>query len=251
MAGHSKWHNIRHRKGRVDAKRSKIWSKCSKAIMVAARAGGPDPSMNLALRYAIDEARYANMPRDTIERAVKKGSGANDGDSFEEVRYEGYGPGGVAVIVDALTDNRTRTASDVRFLFSKGGGNLGQTGSVAFQFDCKGQIVIDGEGIDGDALMEAAIESGADDVSEPESDELPWVISAEPTEFQGVKDALEQAGFTISEASIMMVPNTTVATAGDDAKKVLTLVDMLEDNEDVQKVYYNAEIPDDEMASME
>ncbi len=250
MAGHSKWANIKHRKAAVDAKRGKLWSKCSKAIMVAAKNGGSDPTTNLALRYAIDEARYANMPRDTIERAVKKGAGELGAENYEEVRYEAYGPAGVAIIVDALTNNRTRTAADLRSIFSKHGGNLGQSGSVAFQFESRGQIAISGAGLDADRVMEVAIEAGAEDIREPEGADLPWMIYTEPTQFQAVKEAVEAAGLKIEEASLTMLPSVTVSVAGDDAAKNLRLIDALEDNDDVQKVYANFEIPDDELAAL-
>lgn len=250
MAGHSKWANIKHRKAAVDAKRGKAWSKCAKAIMVAAKNGGSDPTTNLALRYAIDEARYANMPRDTIERAAKKGAGELGAEDYEEVRYEAYGPGGVAIIADALTNNRTRTASDLRSIFSKHGGNLGQSGSVAFQFENRGQIAVSSAGVDADRVMEVAIEAGADDVREPGGPELPWMIFTDPTEFQTVKEAVEHSGLKIEEASLTMLPNVTVSISGDDAAKVIRLVDALEDNDDVQKVYANFEIPDDELAAL-
>jgi YebC/PmpR family DNA-binding regulatory protein len=267
MAGHSKWHNIKHRKAAVDAKRGKMWSKCAKAIMVAARNGGPDPESNLTLRYAIDEARYANMPRDTIDRAIKKGSGELGAEEYENVRYEGYGPGGVAVIVDALTNNRTRTAGDVRLAFARCGGNLGTSGCVAFMFESRGRISVPvakapaasgraarreetRPGIDADRLMELAIEAGALDVVGPDSEGGDWVVVTSPTDFLSVKQSLEAAGVTITDASIDMVPTTTVAVAGESARKLIELVEILEDNDDVQKVYANFEIPDEELARM-
>jgi YebC/PmpR family DNA-binding regulatory protein len=250
VAGHSKWANIKHRKAAVDAKRGKLWSKCAKAIMVAAKNGGSDPTTNLTLRYAIDEARYANMPRDTIERAAKKGAGELGAEDYEEIRYEAYGPGGVAIIADALTNNRTRTASDLRSIFSKHGGNLGQSGSVAFQFDSRGQIAVAAAGVDADRVMEAAIEAGAEDVREPGGPDLPWTIVTNPTEFQGVKVAIERSGLNIVEASLTMLPNVTVSVSGEDAAKIIRLIDALEDNDDVQKVYANFEIPDDELAAL-
>ncbi len=245
MAGHSKWHNIRHRKAAVDKKRSKVWSKCARAIMAAARQGGSDPSINLSLRYAIDEARYANMPRDTIERAVKKGAGELKGQDFESIRYEGYGPAGVAIVIDALTDNRNRTATEVRHAFSKFGGNLGQTNSVAFQFETKGQIIVKPDGVDADALMETAIEAGAEDIEAPETDGDPWLVTTDPTEFQGVKDALEGAGYELTDASIELIAGTTVEVSADSAETVMKLIDALEDDDDVQKVFHNAELPED------
>ena len=253
MAGHSKWANIKHRKAAVDKKRGKIWSKCSRAIMAAARNGGGDPTTNLALRYAIDEARYANMPKDTIQRAVDKGSGAAGGEAFETISYEGYGPAGVAVIVDALTDNRARTAPDVRSVFAKYGGNLGATGCVGYMFETRGRILIPGT-VSEDQVMEAALEAGAEDVEAPEPiDDDPgvWTILTTPADFATVKDSIEQAGIEIADAEIAKIPGNTVTLAGEDARKLLLMVEALEDNDDVQKVFTNADIPDDVLASME
>lgn len=247
MAGHSKWANIKHRKAAVDKKRGKIWSKCSRAIMAAARSGGGDPGSNLPLRYAIDEAKAANMPKDTIQRAVDKGSGATGGADFETITYEGYGPNGVAILIEALTDNRARTAGDVRTVFSKKGGNMGNPGSVAFIFQSKGQIFIDASNADEDALMNTALEAGADDIQEPEGEDGAWTILTEPTEFLTVKEALESAGIEIAEAELTKIPDNTVDIAGDDARKLLGLIDTLEDNDDVQKVHHNAEIPDEDL----
>ncbi len=253
MAGHSKWANIRHRKERQDKKKGQMWSKCSKAIMAAARAGGPDPDTNLALRYAIDEAKYANMPKDTIQRAVEKGAGAGQGDDFQEVVYEGYGPGGTALLILSLTDNTTRTVNELRGIFKKMGGNLGNAGSVAFMFQTKGQILIDAGKLDEDAVMSAALEAGADDVQPPEgaTDDEPgvWTILTEPSEFHEVKTAIE-ADIEILEAGIVRLPDNTVECRGEDARKVVNLMDAIEDNEDVQKVYSNADIPADELAGM-
>jgi len=254
VAGHSKWANIKHRKDRQDQKRGKLWSKCARAIIAAAKSGGPDPAMNLTLRYAIDEARYANMPKDNIERAIKKGAGEGGGEDYAAVRYEGYGPGGVAILVDTLTDNRTRTVNELRTAFSKGGGNLGNSGCVAYLFDTRGQIMVSAEGIDEEKIMEAAIEAGATDVQSPEPDDDDdagyWTLTTEPTEFQAVKDALEDAGFKISEAWIAMVPQNLVSLRGDDARKLMNLIDVLEDHDDAQKVYTNADIPDEELAAL-
>jgi YebC/PmpR family DNA-binding regulatory protein len=242
MAGHSKWANIKHRKAAVDKKRGKIWSKVSRAIMAAARTGGGDPTSNLALRYAIDEARAANMPKDTIQRAIDKGSGAGGGENFEEITYEGYGPGGVAIFVEALTDNRTRTAGEVRMIFSKKGGSIGNPGSVAFMFQSKGQIFIDPGATTEEAVMNAALEAGAEDVQEPEGDDGVWTIVTEPAAFLGVKEALEAAGIPIAEAEITKVPDNTAAVEGEEARKLLAIVEALEDLDDVQKVHHNAEI---------
>lgn len=253
MAGHSKWSNIRHRKERQDKKKGKIWSKCSKAIMVAARAGGGDPETNLALRYAIDEAKYANMPKDTIKRAIEKGSGEAGGAEFQQLIYEGYGPGGTALIIDALTDNNTRTVGEVRSIFKKGGGSMGNAGTVAFMFNILGQIYIDANAYDEEKVMDAALEAGADDVQAPEADgddKGVWTIVTEPTEFQRVKDELESAGFEIIEAEITRIPENTVPVGGDDVRKVMNLIDALEDNDDIQKVYSNAEFDQDELAKL-
>jgi len=253
MAGHSKWANIKHRKERQDKKKGKVWSKCSRAIIAAARAGGPDPETNLALRYAIDEAKYENMPKDTIQRAVDKGAGAGAGDSYEEVPYEGYGPNGVAILVDALTDNRTRTVGEVRHIFSKHGGNLGNTGCVSFIFQTKGQILVDASSADEETLMEHALEAGAEDVEppEPEDDDHPgyWTIVTDPSEFVAVRQRLEAAGVRIEQAHITKIPDNTVSLNAEDARKLLNLVEALEDNDDVQKVYTNADIPDDALAA--
>ncbi len=254
MAGHSKWANIRHRKERQDNKKGKIWSKCSKAIMAAARAGGPDPDTNLGLRYAIDEAKYANMPKDTIKRAIEKGAGAGAGEDWSDVVYEGFAPGGTAVIVDALTDNKNRTVSEVRNIFNKGGGNLGNSGSVAFMFETKGRIMIPADKIGEDDLMMKALEAGADDVEPPE-DPTPedpgyWSVLTTPANFMLVKDALEGAGIPVEEAEIAKIPGEQVEVRGDDARKLMNLIDALEDNEDVQKVHTNASIPDEELSEL-
>jgi YebC/PmpR family DNA-binding regulatory protein len=251
MAGHSKWHNIKHRKAAVDKKRGRLWSKCSRAILAAARQGGGDPDSNLILRYAIDEARYANMPRDTIERLIKKGSGEIGGDAWERVRYEGYGPGGVAVLVDALTDNRTRTVGDLRLAFGKFGGNLGAAGCVGYLFETRGQILLSAEGATEDAVMNAAIDAGADDVEAPAEDGGVWAVTTPPAAFQSVKDALEKAGLKIEEAQLAMIPTTRTEVRGEDARKVLALIDAVDDLDDVQKVYANFDIPDSELAALE
>lgn len=260
MAGHSKWHNIKHRKAAVDAKRGKAWSKCAKAIMVAAKNGGGDPKANLTLQYAIDEARYANMPRDTIERAIKKGTGEIGGEDWGTVRYEGYGPKGVAVVVDALTNNRTRTATDVRNAFAKYGGNLGANGCVSFMFQTRGVIQLSTKGLGEDEVMDLALLAGAEDVAaaEPEDDgSVPaWTIYTSPVEFHAVKAAIEAAikvkgAAEITDARIDLLPSNTVTVTGEDAKTLIKLVDLLEDNDDVQKVYANFEIPDDELAALE
>ena len=247
MAGHSKWANIKHRKAAQDKKRGKIWTKCSKAIIVAAKNGGPDPSTNLSLRYAIDEAKYANMPKDTIQRAVEKGAGAAGGDSFENITYEGYGPAGVAVIIDTLTDNNTRTVNDIRNVFKKAGGSLGNAGSVAYMFDSRGRFFVPAGSIGEDALMEVAIEAGAEDVEPGDADEdgSQHTVLCQVTDFAQVKTALEGAGVEISEAELTKLPQNIVNPEGDDAKKIFAMIEALEDNDDVQKVYTNAELPED------
>lgn len=253
MAGHNKWSKIKHRKAVVDKRRGKVWTKVAKAIIVAAKNGGPDPSSNLTLRYAIDEARYANMPRDTIERAIKKGTGAGAGENYEPTRYEGYGPGGVAIIVDALTDNRTRTVGDVRLVFSNHGGNLGHTGCVAYMFDSRGQIIVQGAGLTEDRVLEVAIDAGAADVEPPDdpSDEDAVFIVLTPVDgFQRVKDSIEHAGMTIAEARIAMIPQNRVEASGEAAQNLLDLVDALEDLDDVQNVYSNFTIRDGEDESL-
>ena len=248
MAGHSKWANIKHRKARQDAVKGKMWSKCSRAIIVAAKAGGGDPNTNLTLRYAIDEAKAANMPKDTIEKAVKKGSGElGEGESYDEVRYEGYGPGGVAVIVDCLTDKVTRTAPEMRKLFEKCGGNLGKPGAVSFGFASKGVIVIEASKVSEDQLMEIALEAGAEDVTEAGG---AWDVTTDVADFMTVRQAIEQAGIEPDSAEITMVPANTVACDAVLAAKVLRLLDELEEHDDVQKVYSNADIPDEVMADL-
>lgn len=245
MAGHSKWANIRHRKGRQDAVRGKMWSKCSRAIMSAARQGGSDPDMNLNLRYAIDDARAANMPKDTIEKAIKKGAGELEGGvEYAPARFEGYGPGGVAVIVDCLTDNIQRTTPEVRFVFDRHGGKLGVNGSVSFGFSQRGIIVIDGENINEEKLFEDAIEAGADEV-EPDGER--WELSCDMTQLHAVKSALEQKDYSIESSTITMVPGTMVECEGDLAQKIMRLLEAFEDLEDVQQVYSNADFSDEDL----
>lgn len=248
MAGHSKWANIKHRKARQDSKRSKQWSKCARAIIVAARQGGGDPAMNLTLRYAIDEAKAANMPKDTIEKAVKKGSGALGGEAYEAMTYEGYAPGGVAVFIECLTDNKNRTAGDVRFIFDKNNGNLGTNGSVAYLFKSKGQITFAKSAVDEDQLMEIALEAGADDVADAEEF---WLVTCEATDYAAVKTAIDEASLEPESAELTMVPDTTVECTGKIAVQVMRLIDALEDHDDVQKVHANFDIPDEELAAMD
>jgi YebC/PmpR family DNA-binding regulatory protein len=243
VSGHSKWSTIKHKKGAADAKRGKLFSKLSRAIMVAAKEGGADAASNQALQNAIDKARSYSMPKDNIERAIAKGTGEGaDGSSFEVVVYEGYGPEGVAVIVEALTDNRNRTASDVRHLFTKFGGNLGATGAVAWQFERRGVVLLGADGVDEDALLLTAADAGADDV---ERDGSTFVVSSAPEELAQVREALESAGLELESVGLSMVPKTTVAIADEStAKQVVRLVEGLEENDDVQDVYANFDIPE-------
>jgi YebC/PmpR family DNA-binding regulatory protein len=224
---------------------------CLRAVMMAARSGGGDPEFNFALRTAIDEAKYHNVPKDNLERAIKKGAGGGEGESYEQGRYEGYGPGGVALIIDALTNNRTRTAADVRLILSKYGGNLGATGCVAFSFETKGRIVVSAPASAEETLFEVAAGAGADDIQFEDDDESPSFTVFTPVQaFNAVKQAIEQANLNITEARIEPIPTTTSAVSGDNAKQLLELVDALEDNDDIQKVYTNAEISDDVLAQM-
>ena len=243
MSGHSKWSTIKHKKGAADARRGKLFSKLSRAIMVAAKEGGADPVSNLALQNAIEKARSYSMPKDNIERAIAKGTGEGaDGASFETVVYEGYGPEGVAVIVEALTDNRNRTASEVRHLFSKHGGNLGATGAVAWQFERRGVVLVDADGVDEDELVLAAADAGADDV---ELDGTTFVVSSAPEGLTGVRESLESAGYLLESVGLSMVPKTTVEIADEStAKQIVRLVEGLEENDDVQDVYANFDIPE-------
>ena len=237
MAGHSKWANIQHRKGRQDEKRQRIWTRVVREIMVAARTGGGDPAANPRLRLAIEKAKAANMPADTIKRNIDKATGNLEGVSYEEIRYEGYGIGGAAIIVDTMTDNRVRTVADVRHVFSKYGGNMGSEGSVAFQFKHCGQLIF-APGADEEKVMEAALEAGAEDVITDEDGAIE-VITA-PGDFEAVKNALQAAGLTPEVAEVTMRPENTIELAGDDAAKMQKLLDMLEDLDDVQDVFHNA-----------
>jgi YebC/PmpR family DNA-binding regulatory protein len=243
VSGHSKWSSIKHKKGAADAKRGKLFSKLSRAIIVAAKEGGPDPTGNLALQNAIEKARSYSMPKDNIERAIARGSGADsDAADFETVIYEGYGPSGVAVIVEALTDNRNRTASDVRHVFAKNDGNLGGSGAVTWLFERRGIVLVPAEGADEDELTLAAAEGGADDVS---LDGSTYQVVSAPEALTTVREAVEAAGFTVESAELTMVPKTTVEVADESsAKKVLRLMDQLEENDDIQDVYSNFDIPE-------
>ena len=247
MAGHSKWANIKHKKARVDAKRGKAWSKCSRAIIVAAKEGGGDPAANLTLRYAIEEAKAANMPKDTIQRAIDKGAGTgDDAVTYEHVRYEGYGPGGVAIIADALTDNRNRTAPEMREVFSKHAGNLAQSGAVSYMFESKGVITIEEPNATEELLMETAVEAGAEDVV---LEEGTWTVTTAPEDFLAVKEAVESANISIDSAEVTMLPTTTTTATGADVRKVLAILDKLEDHDDVQKVYTNLDASAEDLAA--
>ncbi len=242
MAGHSKWANIQHRKGRQDAKRGKIFSRISKEITVAARMGGGDISFNPRLRMAVEKAKAENMPNDNIDRAIKKGTGELEGVNYEEVRYEGYGPGGAPVIVDCLTDNKVRTVADVRHAFSKCGGNLGTDGSVVFQFKHCGQIILE-PGADEDRVMEVALEAGAEDVQSSDDGSIE-VLTAPTSDLATVKEALEAAGFKPVMAEITMKALLEIEVAGDDATRFQKMLDMIDDLDDVQEVYTAAILPE-------
>ena len=248
MAGHSKWANIKHRKGAQDAKRGKVFTKLIKEITVGARMGGGDIDANPRLRAAVAAAKAENMPKDNIERAIKKGSGDLDGVNYEEIVYEGYGPGGVAVLVECMTDNRNRTVGEVRFFFSKSGGNLGESGCVAWMFDKKGSLLIDKDSVEEEQLMDLAIEAGADDVVD--DDNIYQVLTA-PEEFLVVREALEAEGITFIEASVSMIAKNEIEVADEKtAISLMKLLDNLEDNDDVQKVHANFDIPDEIMENL-
>ena len=243
MSGHSKWSTIKHKKGAADAKRGQLFSKLARAIIVAAKEGGPDPDGNLALQNAIEKARAASMPKDNIERAIARGAGTDaDAATYEHVAYEGYGPGGVAVLVEALTDNRNRTASDVRHIFAKNDGNLGTSGSVAWQFERKGLIVVDADRVDEDELTLVAADAGAEDVAQDGSS---YHVTTAPEELAAVRAALAAGGIAHESAELTMVPKTTVSVEDEAAaRKLVRLMDALEDNDDVQGVYANFDIPE-------
>lgn len=243
MSGHSKWHNIQAKKGKVDAKRGKIFTKLGKEIAVAVKTGGANPDGNSKLRDCIAKAKAANMPMDTITKAIKKGSGDMEGVTYEELMYEGYGPAGVAMLVNVLTDNKNRSASDVRCLFDRNGGNLGANGCVSWMFQRKGQIVIQRqEGMDEDELMMKVLELGAEDFA---AEEEVFVITTSQEDFSSVREALEKENFEFESAELTMIPDNTVSLSMEDAERVQKLVDKMEDNDDVQDVWHNAEFPED------
>jgi YebC/PmpR family DNA-binding regulatory protein len=245
MSGHSKWHTIKHKKGALDAKRGKIFTKLIKEITVAARTGGSgDVDSNARLRKAVTDAKAQNMPNDTIDRAIKRGTGELEGAQYDEVLYEGYGPNGVAVMVEAMTDNRNRTVAEIRHIFSKNGGNMGESGSVGWMFDKKGYIVVDKAAKSEEELFEIAIEAGADDMQD---DGDVFEILTAPDAFEGVLDAVKKAGIEPQAAEISMIPQNYIKLEGQEAKQMLKLYDSLDDNDDVQKVYANFDIDESEM----
>ncbi len=247
MSGHSKWSTIKRKKGAIDAKRGKLFSKLIKEITIAARMGGADPEANLRLKAAISKAKAGNMPNENIERAIKRGSGEEGGAVLEEITYEGYGPGGVAIYIEALTDNRNRTTADVRHIFSKGNGDLGRDGCVAYLFSRKGHFLIEKSKIAEDKLMEIAIEGGAEDYGQ---DGDYWEISCDATDFGTMRDAIEAADIEPDEAELTMVPQSQVKVAGKDAEQVIRLMEQFEDNEDIQGVYSNFDIDEDVMEQL-
>jgi len=243
MSGHSKWSSIKHKKGAADAKRGQLFTKLTRALIVAAKDGGPDPAANLALQNAIDKARAASMPKDNIERAIARGSGTGaDAAAYEQISYEGYGPGGVAVYVDVLTDNRNRTAGEVRHIFARHDGNLAESGAVAWLFERKGVVLVDRDSTDEDELTLAAADAGAEDVAGEGSS---FEVTCAPEDLNAVREALETAGIAVSDAEVTMLPKTTVEIDDESvARKVLKLIDGLEENDDVQEVYANFDIPE-------
>jgi YebC/PmpR family DNA-binding regulatory protein len=242
MSGHSKWSTIKHKKAASDLKRGKIFTKLIKEITVAARLGGGDPNANPRLRVAVQAAKAENMPKDNIERAIKKGTGELEGVSYEESIYEGYGPGGAAVLVDSLSDNKNRAVSDIRYIFAKNGGSLGESGCVAWMFTKKGYIVVESAAAGEDALMETALEAGAEDVREDNGN---YEVVSAPEDFEAVKAAIEAAGIPAVVAEVTMLPQSTAHLADKEAEQMVRLMEMLEDCDDVQKVYTNADIPEE------
>ena len=247
MSGHSKWATIKHKKGKTDARRGKLFSKLSRAITVAAREGGTDPAMNISLANAIEKAKAESMPKDNIEKAIGRGGGGVEGEQYESILYEGYGPAGVAIIVDVLTDNKNRSAAEVRNIFSKHGGQLAQPGAVAWVFERKGSIVVDGTRFAEDDIMAAAIDAGADDVVQ-DGDE--FQVLTDPAELAAVRDGLVAAGIEFDQAELTMIPKNTVMLEENDARKTMKIVDALEDSDDVQEVFANFDIPEDVLESL-
>ena len=243
MSGHSKWSSIKHKKGAADAKRGKVFTKLIKEITVAARMGGSgDPAANPRLRNAILAAKTENMPKDNIERAIKKGTGELEGVNYEESNYEGYGPGGAAILIESLTDNKNRAVADIRHILAKCGGNMGENGCVSWMFDKKGYLAVDKSAVNEDALMEIALDAGAEDVKE---DDEVWEVITAPSDFEKVKEALDKASIKYEDAEVTMLPKNTTNLQGKEAEQMVRLMDLLDDCEDVQKVYTNADIPDE------
>jgi YebC/PmpR family DNA-binding regulatory protein len=248
MSGHSHWATIKHKKGAIDAKRGKLFSKLSRAIIIAARHGGGDPETNLKLRYAIDKARQVSMPKDNIERAIKRGTGELEGLTFEEVMYEGYGPGGVAILVEVLTDNRNRTTSEIRKIFERSGGKMGSAGCVAYLFERKGLFSIDAQATDEDTLLTLALDAGAEDVKRAGST---FDVTCDPTAFSQVQEALKKQGLTPTVAEISQVPKAPVDVDAETGRKVMRLMEALDDQDDVQNVYSNVNISEEMVAGVE
>jgi len=247
MAGHSKWANIKHRKAAVDAKRGKVFSKMARAIMAAARSGGGDTDMNLSLRYAIERARAVNMPRDNIARAIKKGTGELEGEELHELTYEGYGPGGAALIIMAITDNTNRTSPEVRAILEKRGGNLGKPGSVSWNFEQKALVTVDTSNVEEDALMETALEAGADDVvNEGDS----FSVTGPPESLQPLTDALKEQEIAFGSAEVTLLPKSRVMLSPNDARKMIAIIEALEDHDDVQQAITNGDIPEEVLAEL-
>jgi YebC/PmpR family DNA-binding regulatory protein len=248
MSGHSHWATIKHKKGAIDAKRGKLWSKLSRAIIIAARHGGGDPTMNLKLRYAIDKARQVSMPKDNIDRAIKRGTGELEGMTYEEITYEGFGPGGVAVLVDVLTDNRNRTAGEIRKIFERNGGNMGSAGCVGYLFERKGIFSVNAAGVDEDTLMGIALDAGADDLKRAGTT---FDITCDPAAFAKVQEALQKNNVAVAHSEITQLGKTSMDVDAETAKRVLRLHEALDDHDDVQNVYTNLNITEELMAEVE
>jgi YebC/PmpR family DNA-binding regulatory protein len=248
MSGHSHWATIKHKKGAVDARRGKLWSKLSRAIIIAARHGGGDPTMNLKLRYAIDKARSVSMPKDNIERAIKRGTGELEGQTFEEISYEGFGPGGVAILVEVLTDNRNRTAGEIRKTFERGGGHMGSAGSVGYLFERKGLFSVKADGTDEDTLLGVALDAGADDLKRSGDT---FEITCDPTQFARVQEALQTNHVPVVHSEITQLPKAAVDVDPESAKKVVRLLEVLDDHDDVQHVYSNLNLTEELLAEVE
>jgi YebC/PmpR family DNA-binding regulatory protein len=244
MSGHSKWHTIKHKKGAADAKRGKIFTRIIKELTIAARNGGGDPDMNPRLRTVIAEAKQHNMPADNIKRAIQRGTGELEGANYDELTYEGYGPGGVAVLVEVFTDNRNRTVAEVRHAFNKNKGNLGEAGCVGWLFQAKGYVAVPKGAADEERIMEAALDAGAEDVKDAEDQ---WEVTTAPSDFYTVREAIEKAGLPVDSSSLTKIPGNTVKVEGKEAEQMLRLIEMLEDNDDVQNVYANFDISESEM----